>query len=356
MRRIGSIPGGTDLASRDTPPAPFGKVLSGILLAAAFLAARPAGALTLNGSASQSGGVLRLTPAAEGQAGSAWSDSKQPVQGGFTTSFTFRITDLGGVEGLPPGADGLAFVVQNSSGSALGGGGGGIGYDGIPNSLAVEFDTWQNFEHGDPNDNHVSIHTLGTSSNSADESASLGLSSSIPNLSDGSIHSAGITYVPGSLSLSVDGATVLTVSVDLASLLSLDAGRAYVGFTAATGAAWENHDILSWSFQPTNPGLLGQPNAAQLRVAGNGDQTTLSAGQCVTLVLKVRSGGSQNYVDVSHDTNTSFFTDPHHGSVQGNTFCVSQSDAGTTFPIYGRYRDPATGVFVTDTVIVHVSR
>ena len=33
-------------------------------------------------------------------------------------------------------------------------------------------------------------------------------------------------------------------------VLSLDGGRAFVGFTAATGDAFENHDILGWSFRP----------------------------------------------------------------------------------------------------------
>jgi hypothetical protein len=52
-----------------------------------------------------------------------------------------------------------------------------------------------------------------------------------------------------------------TDSIDLASTLSLDAGRAYVGFTAGTGAGYGNFDILSWPFQsvpgPSNIVLLG---------------------------------------------------------------------------------------------------
>jgi hypothetical protein len=43
---------------------------------------------------------------------------------------------------------------------------------------------------------------------------------------------------------------VLTISLDLSSLLRLDNGSAWVGFTAGTGAAWENHDIVSWQFGP----------------------------------------------------------------------------------------------------------
>lgn len=42
-------------------------------------------------------------------------------------------------DGLGCGADGLVFVVQTNSNKV--GGGGGIGYQGIPNSVGVELDT-----------------------------------------------------------------------------------------------------------------------------------------------------------------------------------------------------------------------
>jgi hypothetical protein len=213
--------------------------------------------LVLNGSARQQWGVVRLTPAAQDQAGSAWTAQRQRVQFGFVTSFRFRISEAGGIidESGPPGADGFSFGIQNAGASALGGGGGGIGYDGIPNSLVVEFDTWRNFELGDPNSNHISVHTRGTGPNTADESASLGSTSAIPNLADGNFHAVTISYQPpdgpnlGRLDVALDGSLVLSVRVNLATTLTLDQGAAYVGFTAGTGAAFESHDILSWSFR-----------------------------------------------------------------------------------------------------------
>jgi len=49
----------------------------------------------------------------------------------------------------------------------------------------------------------------------------------------------------------------LEVSVDLANTLGLNRGEAFVGFTAGTGAGYENHDILNWTFvdgpEPTPP-------------------------------------------------------------------------------------------------------
>ncbi|KDO23447.1 hypothetical protein SPRG_11376 [Saprolegnia parasitica CBS 223.65] len=54
----------------------------------------------------------------------------------------------------------------------------------------------------------------------------------------------------GCLLITIDGLDVLSVPLHLDATLQLGmGGRAYVGFTAATGAAtWQVHDILSWTF------------------------------------------------------------------------------------------------------------
>ena len=77
----------------------------------------PERALRLVGSAELTGKVLRLTPAKRHQAGAAWFEAKQIVSSGFTSSFEFQLTQQGG---LGPGADGFAFVLQNSGPDALG--------------------------------------------------------------------------------------------------------------------------------------------------------------------------------------------------------------------------------------------
>jgi hypothetical protein len=217
--------------------------------------------LSLNGSAAQFGNVLRLTPFLDSPtAGSAWFTNKQPVQDGFETTFQFQITALGGIldcEGNT-GADGFAFVIQNERISALGNTGGNLGYSGIANSLAVEFDTWCN--PSDPNGNHVSVHTRGKDPNSSDEAFSLVSATVIPNMSDGNIHTVKINYVPGTMRIFLDNlmTPILEVSVDLASTLNLDGGQVWVGFTAATAGAQENHDLLNWSFtEPVAQGNIG---------------------------------------------------------------------------------------------------
>ena len=56
------------------------------------------------------------------------------------------------------GADGLAFLLQQVS-TSVGTSGGGLGYQGISPSFAVEFDTWQN--SSDPSYDHLAVQKNG---------------------------------------------------------------------------------------------------------------------------------------------------------------------------------------------------
>ena len=75
-------------------------------------------------------------------------------------------------------------------------------------------------------------------------------------MSDGNGHTAGIVYQPGTMTVSLDGSQVLSVPLNLASTLNLNAGSAWVGFTASFLAASENHDVLSWSMVPEPSSLI----------------------------------------------------------------------------------------------------
>jgi hypothetical protein len=238
----------------DAPQSPHTAPLTGT----GIVASTPG--IRINGSATQLGsGGFRLTDNRSGQSGSVWLVAKQRVDAGFRMEFTFRITNLGGIADTTGrnGGDGFAFVIQNFSDTAVGLGGGGLGYASIPNSLAVEFDTWLNgapeFHVPDPSNNHISAHTNGTGANNADEQYSLGSTVVLPDLSSGVEQNVKIVYQPGlqvSLLVYLDDVPVLNVPLNLGSKLRLDGGRAWVGFTAATGGATETHDILTWDFKP----------------------------------------------------------------------------------------------------------
>jgi pimeloyl-ACP methyl ester carboxylesterase len=273
--------------------------------------------LNFAGDASQFEDRLRLTPAAGYHAGAIWYNVKQPVADGFQTIFQFQITEKGATGSWPPGADGLVFLIQNDNAFALGGVGEGIGYTGITNSLAVEFDTWDNTWWNEPNDNHISVQTGGTGPNNAHPSYSLGYTIDIPDMSDGSIHAVKIDYIPGTLRVFLNNLVnpVLVIEVDLSDLLELDNDTAWVGFTSATGAAWENHDLISWSFGPYD-GISPDPFIISGRVIDTNNDP-------ITGVIVATNTGH----NTTTDTNGNYtFT----GLITG-TYTLSPSKAGYTF-------------------------
>jgi hypothetical protein len=208
--------------------------------------------LSLVGDAAVTGGKLRLVSAGGWEAGAAWYPTAQPVSAGFETKFQFRISDPGG-GGAEAGADGFAFVLQPTDATQLGESGQGLGYTGIPNSLAVEFDTYPNWDYDDPNNNHVAIQTRGEEPNSGDHSATLGISTEIPSQKDGNVHTVVIRYRDKRLSIFIDQMSTpcCEAQVDLETTLKLNSGNAFVGFTGATAASYENEDILNWTFTRT---------------------------------------------------------------------------------------------------------
>ena len=223
--------------------------------------------LQLNGNAAMvnngTANVLRLTPNTTFQVGSAWFVNSLSLAQGFSTTFKFQLS------GTNNAADGIAFVVQNgpSGNLAIGGVGGGIGFQGLTHSLAIEFDTFCNTSdlcvgNAFSSANEVGILSCGAGANSANHSASpagcgiahVNATSSI--LADGTVHTATITYTPppcdcSNLTVKLDGNQLLGASFDLATL-GLDSNDdAFVGFTAATGALFDNQDIVSWTFTAT---------------------------------------------------------------------------------------------------------
>ncbi len=134
--------------------------------------------------------------------------------------------------------------------------GGYIGYAGIANSIAIEFDTYENSQFEDPGAPHIGIQSLGTGANTPDHTPATGANLGgpvTPTFADGNQHFATVTYDGISrLSVYLDGSNTPvvsgTVTGGLSTFLGLNGGPAYVGFTAATGAAQEDSVILGWTW------------------------------------------------------------------------------------------------------------
>lgn len=224
--------------------------------------------LLLTGQAVITNSLLRLTRDVANDTGGAWHAFRVRVDQPFETVFPFRISR--------DGANGFAFLVQNDSLRALGSSGSSLAYN-ISNSVAVEFDTWQN-TIGDPNANHISVHTRGLLAHNANHAYSLGAVSNLTvNMSDTLTHPVKLTYRPGWLSVFLQDLNepVLIVPLDLANTLSLSGGLAWVGFTATAGGGsnYEAHDILNWRFQhsltpPNDSDGDGLPDWWELRYFG----------------------------------------------------------------------------------------
>ncbi|HEV2320610.1 MAG TPA: LamG-like jellyroll fold domain-containing protein, partial [Verrucomicrobiae bacterium] len=208
--------------------------------------------LSLSGSATIiSNSVLRLTPALSGQDGRAWLTQKQLCANGFDTTFHFRISGpFGNIFGGEPGGDGINFAVQKVWPTNLVESGIAGAYG--TNSVNVFFNTFWNWPGNsnpviqDLSDNSIGIGVNGLYVAQTDLNP-LGI-----NMSDGNVHLAHINYDGSVFNVWVDNVKVLA-NVPMPGLSpGVDSsGEGWVGFDAFCGAAYENHDILDWTF--SNP-------------------------------------------------------------------------------------------------------
>ncbi|HRS39913.1 MAG TPA: L-type lectin-domain containing protein, partial [Bacteroidia bacterium] len=201
----------------------------GVLL---FLAAIPVhGQFQRNGTAvNTSCDCYRLTLSAGGQNGSIWNQQRIDLGNSFDYNFrvNFGCSDAG--------ADGVVFALQTNP-LATGVSGGGIGYQTISPSVAVEFDTYQN--GWDPTYDHIAIVSNGdvdhtTGNNLAGPVAALASSG---NIEDCLFHDVRIRWNAGSMTLEayLDGALRLSYTGNLVANIFGGNAQVYWGFTSSTG-------------------------------------------------------------------------------------------------------------------------
>jgi glucose/arabinose dehydrogenase len=203
--------------------------------------------LQFNGSASTAAGALLLTDDVPSQAGSVFYNEAMTLDEGTSFSAALAVQMTGG-QGTN-GADGMAFIIQNTpaGAAALGSAGGGLGYGGIgPASIAIELDTYQNAF--DPNSNNVSLLLGG------DGAAPIVTALAPIDLNGGAVVYVWVEYDGASnlLEVFVSGTPtkpatpLISQTIDLAGVLG---NQAYFGVSAATGGLANEQRVLSWSVE-----------------------------------------------------------------------------------------------------------
>jgi Malectin domain/Legume lectin domain/Fibronectin type III domain len=203
------------------------------------------GVLTYNGSATIHGTSAQLTDGGKYEAGSVFSTNAVDVSR-FSNQFTFQLTNAN--------ADGFTFTIQGNGPTALGPAGGGLGYGpdtpghppGIPSSLAVKFDLYNNAGEGTDS---TGEYTDGASPTVP----AIDLSNSGIDLHSGEVFQVTMTYDGTTLDVTItdtstQASTTQSYAVNIPQVIGSDTG--YVGFTGGTGAQTAVQDILTWSYTP----------------------------------------------------------------------------------------------------------
>ena len=199
--------------------------------------------MAFNGSAALNGTRLELTNGGQGEAGSGWYTSLVNVQS-FTTDFTFQL--------INPNADGITFAIQNSGLGALGAPGGGLGYGvnsgypndpGIPTSVAVKYDLFQNAQEGN---NSTGLYTDGAAPTVPATTLGNGV-----NLHSGDTFKVHIAYDGTTLTMTITDTVTnasFTTSWPINIPSTVGANTAYVGFTGGTGGQTATQEIITWTY------------------------------------------------------------------------------------------------------------
>jgi Bacterial lectin/Secretion system C-terminal sorting domain len=218
------------------------------------------------GSPTQVDDVIQLTDESPLQSSAIWKHEVLPVADGFETVFSFMMHNphVGFLDGSIPGADGICFVLNYvpNGNHVVGDEGGGLGYGGLKNCLAIEFDTYNNYitNFKDSDGNHLGVFSAkdkemknyhGTSAEIATKTIPFNLRA------DSTKYFVRIDYkfTDDDLRIFIDttgafATPLLTIpNFKIKDHISLyDDLAAYVGITSATGTSWETHELLSWNF------------------------------------------------------------------------------------------------------------
>ena len=194
-------------------------------------------AYVTNGTATQIGDVCyQLTTDGSSQSGNIFSTATIDLTQAFTLDATlfFGCKDANG-------ADGIVFLFATTN-TMVGGGGGGIGYQGITPSIGIEMDDYFNGEFGDPTPDHMAVISNGSTDHNAP--TSLAGPVNLPNVEDCEEHCFVVAWDPvtQTLAAALDD-EVITYTGNIVNTIFGGNPLVYYGFTASTGGLSNIHRI-----------------------------------------------------------------------------------------------------------------
>ena len=216
--------------------------------------------ITVNGDAKVVDGKLRLTDGGYNQGTTVFHNSNVPIDK-FVTEFTFLITDVYPCNGIM-GADGFTFCFQSAGPDQVGPVGGGLAFGpdhksgtaGIPNSVAIKVDTWDNEGEGRSS---TGIYFNGE----APTTPSYNLYDDGIDLHSGHVFKMKIACKNKKMTVTLTDTVTLAKSVTKYNVdipAYIGSTKSYIGFTGSTGGATEIQDILTWTYKLNpNDGDLG---------------------------------------------------------------------------------------------------
>ena len=236
--------------------------------------AQAVGPIQFNGSTDLDDFRMQLTNGGTDEAGSAFYTTPVDVAS-ITTDITFQLSN--------PTADGMTFTLQNDGPSALGGYGGDLGYYGIPKSVAVKFDLY--------NDNGEGPNSTGLYINGAKPTVpAINLTGTGIDLHSGDYMNAHITYDGTDLNLTLTDALSLATwsqSFPVNIPAHLGAQTGYVGFTGGTGGGTSSQKITSWTY------LAGKPPVPSFPAGFDTINVAFNGGAALSgTALQVTNGGA----------------------------------------------------------------
>jgi hypothetical protein len=264
--------------------------------------------MTLNGTPSAAvvvGSNLQVTDSGGSEAKSAFRTAAIPVDK-FRTTFTFHQ-----LPGSSPTADGMGFCIQGNGPTALGAGGGDLGYKGILKSVLVKFDLYSNAGEGVDStglyENGVDPFNVG----SIDLTGTIDLHSQHDMTCVMDYDGTKLTVTITDLTTNVTATQTYTVNV----VGDVGAATGFVGFTGGTGGLTAVQEILNWTYVTAPTGLTATPgvNSAALN-------WTAVTGATGYNILRLDPGAAAP-LQIGTTTNTTF-TDPNALWPNGYTYYV----------------------------------